>query len=88
MSVKNAIAWGFFGTFVIVLGLLTLGFLGGLSFALPGVAELKAREGVPEAELLWFNPLAPWVVIGLFSAVIWLVGRMLVRRRKRTTPSG
>jgi hypothetical protein len=52
--------------------LLLAGFLGRVTIDLPGILEVRSGEFQVE---LWFNLLAPLVLVVVLTVVIWLVGR-------------
>lgn len=75
MAIRTAFGAALVVTFIGGAALLLAGFFGRIEVDLPGILELRSGSaGAFEAEL-WFNPLAPLVLLVVLSLAIWSVGR-------------
>jgi hypothetical protein len=72
MAIRTAFVSALAVTCAVAVTLLLAGFLGRVTIDLPGI--LAVRSGEFQVEL-WFNLLAPLVLVIVLTVVIWLVGR-------------
>jgi hypothetical protein len=72
MAIRTAFVSALAVTCGVAVTLLLAGFLGRVTIDLPGILEVRSGEFQVE---LWFNLLAPLVLVVVLSVVIWLVGR-------------
>ena len=80
MTFGRAFVWGLALTFAMTVIVGMVGFLGGVTIALPGFIELSSSaDGVPRTELQ-LNPLVPLLLAVALATVLWLVGRATRRR--------